>query len=113
MDADAGVLIAAEALHAPELGGSADEPAAAPKHFVPADFGAVHDVPVTVQAVLGRVRMPVADLLRLKAGAVIELDRRVGEPVDILVNGRLVARGEVVLVDGALGVTLTEIVRAR
>ena len=73
---------------------------------------AVHDVPVKVQAVLGRSRMPIGDLLRLKAGAVVELDRRVGEPVDIFVNNRLIARGEVVMIDNALGVTLTEIVRA-
>lgn len=72
---------------------------------------AVHEVPVKVQAVLGRARMPVGDLLKLKAGIVVELDRRVGEPVDIFVNDRLIARGEVVLIDNALGVTLTEIVR--
>ncbi len=73
---------------------------------------AVYDVPVKVQAVLGRARMPVGKLLGLGAGTVVELDRRVGEPVDIFVNNRLIARGEVVLIDGALGVTLTEIVRA-
>jgi flagellar motor switch protein FliN/FliY len=72
---------------------------------------AVHDVPVKVQAVLGRARMPVGELLHLGAGTVVELDRRVGEPVDIFVNDRLIARGEVVLIDNALGVTLTEIVR--
>lgn len=72
---------------------------------------AVHDVPVKVQAVLGRSRMPIGDLLRLKAGTVVELDRRVGEPVDIFVNNRLIARGEVVMIDHSLGVTLTEIVR--
>lgn len=72
---------------------------------------AVHDVPVKVQAVLGRARMPVGELLHLTAGTVVELDRRVGEPVDIFVNDRLIARGEVVLIDNALGVTLTEIVR--
>ncbi|WP_231862612.1 flagellar motor switch protein FliN [Sphingorhabdus sp. M41] len=72
---------------------------------------AVYDVPVTIQAILGRAKMSVADVVRLKVGHVIELDRRVGEPVDILVNGRLIARGEVVLIDGLLGVTLTEIVR--
>jgi len=72
---------------------------------------AVHDVPVKVQAVLGRARMPVGDLLHLSSGTVVELDRRVGEPVDIFVNDRLIARGEVVLIDNALGVTLTEIVR--
>lgn len=73
---------------------------------------AVHDVPVKVQAVLGRARMPVGELLELRNGHVVELDRRVGEPVDIFVNDRLIARGEVVLIDNALGVTLTEIVRA-
>ena len=72
---------------------------------------AVYDVPVKVQAVLGRSRMPIGELMRLKTGAVVELDRRVGEPVAILVNNRLVARGEVVLIDSSLGVTLTEIVR--
>jgi flagellar motor switch protein FliN/FliY len=55
--------------------------------------------------------MPIGDLLALSAGTVLELDRRVGEPVDIFVNDRLIARGEVVLIDNALGVTLTEIVR--
>lgn len=73
---------------------------------------AVHDVPVKVQAVLGRARMPVGELLHLSSGTVVELDRRVGEPVDIFVNDRLIARGEVVLIDNALGVTLTEIIRA-
>jgi flagellar motor switch protein FliN/FliY len=72
---------------------------------------AVFDVPVKVQAVLGRSRMPIGDLLRLKAGMVMELDRRVGEPVDIFVNDRLIARGEVVMIDDSLGVTLTEIVQ--
>ena len=72
---------------------------------------AVFDVPVKVQAVLGRARMPIGDLLKLKTGMVVELDRRVGEPVDIFVNDRLIARGEVVLIENALGVTLTEIVR--
>jgi len=78
----------------------------------PTGLEAVHEVPVKVQAVLGRSQMPVGDLLGLCAGMVFELDRRVGEPVDVFVNDRLVARGEVVLVDHALGVTLTEIVRA-
>lgn len=72
---------------------------------------AVHDVQVKVQAVLGRARMPIGELLRLRKGMVVELDRRVGEPVDIYVNDRLIARGEVVMIDNSLGVTLTEIVR--
>ncbi len=75
------------------------------------EFEAVYDVPVKVHAVLGRSRMEIGELMRLKAGDVVELDRRVGEPVDMFVNNRLIARGEVVLIDNALGVTLTEIVR--
>lgn len=76
-----------------------------------ADLEQVFDVPVTVSAVLGQARMPIGDLLRLAPGAVLELDRKVGEAVDILVNNRLVARGEVVLVEERLGVTMTEIVK--
>jgi flagellar motor switch protein FliN/FliY len=76
-----------------------------------ASLNAVAEVPVRVQAVLGRARVPVGELIRMKSGMVLELDRRVGEPVDVFVNNRLVARGEVMLVDHALGVTLTEIVR--
>lgn len=75
------------------------------------DMEAVHEVPVKVQAVLGRARMPIGELLRLRTGMIVELDRRVGEPVDIFVNNRLIARGEVVMIDSSLGVTLTEIVR--
>tara|TARA_B100000749_G_scaffold275274_1_gene260691 strand:+ start:357 stop:737 length:381 start_codon:yes stop_codon:yes gene_type:complete len=71
---------------------------------------AVHDVPVKMQAVLGRARMTVAELMQVAPGHVVELDRKVGEPVDIFVSNRLIARGEVVLIDKALGVTLTEIV---
>ncbi|MET3824924.1 flagellar motor switch protein FliN/FliY [Sphingomonas sp. PvP055] len=77
----------------------------------PASLEAVYDVPVKVQAVLGRARIAIGELMQLKAGAVIELDRRVGEPVDIFVNNRLIARGEVVMIENSLGVTLTEIVR--
>jgi flagellar motor switch protein FliN/FliY len=77
-----------------------------------ADLEAVFDVPVQVSAVLGRARMEVGELLRLGPGAVLELDRRVGEAIDIYVNNRLVARGEVVLVEEKLGVTMTEIIKA-
>jgi flagellar motor switch protein FliN/FliY len=76
-----------------------------------ADLAAVYDVPVSVQAVLGRAHMEVATLLRLARGSVIELDRKVGEAIDIYVNNRLVARGEVVVVDERLGVTMTEIIK--
>ena len=76
-----------------------------------ADLEQVFDVPVVVSAVLGSSRMPIGDLLRLDAGAVLELDRKVGEAIDIYVNNRLVARGEVVLVEDRLGVTMTEIIK--
>jgi flagellar motor switch protein FliN len=76
-----------------------------------ADLEAVFDVPVQVSAVLGRAKMDVGDLLKLGPGAVLELDRKVGESIDIYVNNRLVARGEVVLVEEKLGVTMTEIIK--
>ena len=74
---------------------------------VAADLEAVFDVPVQVSAVLGRSKMEVGELLKLGPGTVLELDRRVGEAIDIFVNNRLVARGEVVLVEDKLGVTMT------
>jgi flagellar motor switch protein FliN/FliY len=79
---------------------------------IASDLEAVFDVPVQVSAVLGRSKMDVADLLKLGPGTVLELDRRVGEAIDIYVNNRLVARGEVVLVEDKLGVTMTEIIKA-
>ena len=79
---------------------------------VAADLEAVFDVPVQVSAVLGRSKMDVGELLKLGPGTVLELDRRVGEAIDIYVNNRLVARGEVVLVEDKLGVTMTEIIKA-
>jgi flagellar motor switch protein FliN/FliY len=79
---------------------------------VASDLEAVFDVPVQVSAVLGRSKMDVGALLKLGPGSVLELDRRVGEAIDIYVNNRLVARGEVVLVEDKLGVTMTEIIKA-
>ena len=76
------------------------------------DLEAVYDIPVTVSAVLGRATMQVNQLLKLGRGAVVELDRKLGEAIDIYVNNRLVARGEVVMVDdNRLGITMTEIVK--
>ena len=74
-------------------------------------LSAVYDIPVQLAAVLGKTTMPVSQLLRLGRGAVVELDRKVGEPVEIYVNNRLVARGEVLVVDDHLGITMTEIVK--
>ena len=84
--------------------------AESPKHSAQ-DLEAVYDVPVTVSAVLGKSAMEVSQLLKLGKGTVVELDRKVGEAIDIYVNDRLVARGEVVLVEDRLGVTMTEIIK--
>ena len=96
-----------------ELG---DAAAAAPEQTTPhsaRDLEAVYDIPVTVSAVLGKATMQVSQLLKLGRGAVVELDRKLGEAIDIYVNNRLVARGEVVMVDdNRLGVTMTEIVKS-
>ncbi|NHN89401.1 flagellar motor switch protein FliN [Acetobacter conturbans] len=74
---------------------------------------AVYDIPVTVSAVLGHATMQVSQLLKLGRGAVVELDKKVGEAIDIYVNNRLIARGEVVMVDESrLGVTMTEIIKS-
>lgn len=75
------------------------------------DLEAVYDIPVTVSAVLGKATMQVSQLLKLGRGAVVELDRKVGEAIDIYVNNRLVARGEVVVVEDRLGITMTEIIK--
>ena len=84
---------------------------AAPKRSA-SDLEAVFDVPVTVSAVLGKSGMEVSQLLKLGRGTIVELDRKVGEAIDIYVNDRLVARGEVVLVEDRLGITMTEIIKA-
>ena len=77
-----------------------------------ADLEAVFDVPVRISVVLGRARIPIASLLKMDIGTVVELDRQVGEAVEIFINDRLVARGEIVLVENRLGATMTEIVKA-
>ena len=76
------------------------------------DLEAVYDIPVQVSAVLGKATMQVSQLLKLGRGAIVELDRKVGEAIDIYVNNRLVARGEVVVVEDKLGVTMTEIIKS-
>jgi flagellar motor switch protein FliN len=84
------------------------EPAAGP-----ANLGAILSIPVTVQVVLGSTSLPVAGLMKLARGAVVSLDQRVGDPVDVVVNGTVIARGEIVVVDDAsqrFGVSLLEVV---
>jgi flagellar motor switch protein FliN len=94
-----------------EFAPAADSVVAEPMERTAAELAPIYDVPVNIQAVLGRANMEVASLLRLTRGSVIELDRKVGEAIDIYVNNRLVARGEVVVVDERLGVTMTEIIK--
>ncbi len=79
------------------------------------NLDAILSIPVSVQVVLGGTAMPVSSLMKLGRGAVIPLDHRVGQPVDIVVNGRVIARGEMTVIEDdatRLGVSLTEIVVA-
>ncbi len=92
-----------------EAGLEAEEPQKPPTNAK--ELEAVYDIPVQVSAVLGKATMKVSQLLKLGRGAVVELDRKVGEAIDIYVNDRLVARGEVVVVEDRLGVTMTEIIK--
>ncbi|MGB4101199.1 MAG: flagellar motor switch protein FliN [Alphaproteobacteria bacterium] len=104
-----------ETLELSELEGQtppAAPPTAATQNVSVEELGAVYGIPVQVSAVLGKAEMPVSHLLKLGRGAVIELDRKVGEAIDIYVNNRLVARGEVVVVEDRLGITMTEIIKA-
>ncbi|MBA3069182.1 MAG: flagellar motor switch protein FliN [Hyphomonas sp.] len=71
------------------------------------------DVPVRVEVVLGEMRLTMEELSALTPGEVLTMEKQTGEPVDIYVSGRLIARGKLVVADGELGVTLTEIVDAR
>jgi flagellar motor switch protein FliN len=84
------------------------EPAAGPPNLA-----AILSIPVTVQVVLGSTSLPVSGLMKLARGAIVSLDQRVGDPVDVVVNGTIVARGEIVVVDDAsqrFGVSLLEVV---
>lgn len=77
----------------------------------PLNLETVYDIPIEISVVLGRTQMPISNLLKLGRGAVIELERKVGEPVDVYVNERLVARGEVVIVEDRIGITMTEVIK--
>ncbi len=112
LDADDDVMLdesAGGTLQASELLNETEEPE---QSRTAKDLDAVYDIPVQLSAVLGKATMQVAQLLKLGRGAVVELDRKVGEAIDIYVNNRLVARGEVVVVEERLGVTMTEIIKS-
>ena len=68
------------------------------------------DVPITISVEIGRTQVPIRDLLRYSQGSVIELDRLVSEPLDVLVNNTLIAHGEVVVVDEQFGIRLTDVI---
>jgi flagellar motor switch protein FliN/FliY len=79
----------------------------------PSNLGAILSIPVTVQVVLGSTSLPVSGLMKLARGAIVSLDQRVGDPVDVVVNGTVIARGEIVVVDDSsqrFGVSLLEVV---
>jgi flagellar motor switch protein FliN len=79
----------------------------------PANLAAILSIPVTVQVVLGSASLPVSGLMKLARGAIVSLDQRVGDPVDVVVNGTVIARGEIVVIDDAtqrFGVSLLEVV---
>ncbi len=72
---------------------------------------ALYEVPVEVSVILGSTTMTLSNLLKLGRGAVVELNRTIGEPVDLYVNSKIVAKGEIVVVENKIGVTLTEIIK--
>lgn len=94
----------------PDLGPATGAPAGGSRMLPNRDLSLLADIPVEVAVEIGRLRMPLRDLLSLEPGAVLELDRAADAPVDVLVNGRLVARGEVVVIDGEFGVRVTDLV---
>ena len=103
MDAAAIISEPSSAVDPPKL-----EPVAGPSNL-----GAILSIPVTVQVVLGSTSLPVASLMKLARGAIVSLDQRVGDPVDVVVNGTVIARGEIVVVDDLsqrFGVSLLEVV---
>ena len=92
---------------------SADDRAAPEPVAGPSNLGAILSIPVTVQVVLGSTSLPVSGLMKLARGAIVSLDQRVGDPVDVIVNGTVIARGEIVVVDDVsqrFGVSLLEVV---
>ena len=78
---------------------------------VETDIQAVYDVPLEVSAVLGKASMKVQQLVKLARGSVVELDKKVGDAVEVFINDRLVAKGEIVLVENKIGITITELIK--
>ena len=74
------------------------------------DLSFIKDIPVQLSVELGRARLPIKEILKLGQGSVVELNARAGEPMDVLINGMLIAQGEIVSVNGNYGVRLTDII---
>lgn len=88
-------------------------PEAAPRSGAGGNPGIIMNIPVDVQIVLGSTEMPVSELMALQKGSTVALDRRIGEPVDVVVNGRRIARGEITVLESdpsRFGIRLTEII---
>ena len=100
----------ADDIQAAAFGELQSQPTAAVSSAPNVNLDMILDVNVTVSIEVGRARMSISDLLKLSQGAIIELDRMAGEPLDVLVNGTLVARGEIVVVKDKFGIMLTEVV---
>lgn len=95
---------------------SEEEKHAEPARGEPAGNSVILDIPVEVQIILGSTEMPVAELMALQKGSTVALDRRIGEPVEVVVNGRRIARGEITVMENdpsRFGIRLTEIVAAK
>ena len=91
-------------------GGQLDAVPAVPAAADNADLARLHNVPVELAVEIGRTRMTIGDTLGLGPGSIITLNRMAGEPVDLLVNGRPIARGEVVVIDEEFGLRVTEVI---
>ena len=108
-DGTAAVVSGEESAGLPKAQLDALSGASAPRAGKDVGLELILDVPVTVTLELGRTTLTVRDLLALNQGSVVEFDRRVGEPLDLLVNGTLLAHGELVVIDDGFGIRLTEV----
>ena len=97
-----------EKIELEQLGGDVETPVAS-NPAAPDDLRRLSDVPVDVAVEMGRTRMTVGETLELRQGSIVTLNRMAGEPVDLLVNGTLIARGEVVVIDEQFGLRITDV----
>ena len=102
----------ADAAALTEFNSGVDEPGLPAGSATP-DLEAVMNIPVTVSMEIGRTQISIRNLLQLNQGSVVELDRLAGEPLDVLVNGTLIAHGEVVVVNEKFGIRLTDVISAQ